>query len=148
MLSEHGYSISLSTNLSTEEACHRLRDALRNEGLELAGEVDLSKKIESHTGLAFGTYKILNVWCPFATFHALLAIPEAGLFVPFHLVVESRGKQTSVTVVNPEWLATVIDRVGFRLLAKHVGVRLRHALATLETVEVTRRELEPRVAKG
>ena len=146
MLTEHGYSISLLTNLSTEETCNRLRDALRNEGLELAGEVDLSKKIESHTGLAFSTYRILNVWCPFATFHALLAIPEAGLFVPFHLVIASHNQQTSVTVVNPDWLATVIDRIGFRLLAKHVGAKLRRALAALETTEESCPELKQGVA--
>lgn len=148
MFSEHGYSISLLTTLSTEEACHRLRDALRNEGLELAGEVDLSKKIENHTGLAFSTYRILNVWSPCATFHALLAIPEAGLFVPFHLVVESRGKETSVTVVNPDWLANIVDRIGFRMLAKDVGAKLRRALSTLEASEATRKESRAIFAKS
>ncbi len=148
MIAEHGYSIHLLTNLSTEETCHRLRNALRNEGLELAGEVNLSRKIESHTGLPFRTYTILNVWSPSATFHALLAIPEAGLFVPFHLVVASHEGQTSVMVVNPDWLANIVDRVGFRLLAKDVAAKLRRALATLEIVEETRRELELRVAKG
>ena len=148
MVVQHAYSIGLLTNLSPEETCHRLRDALRNEGLELAGEVDLSKKIESHTGLAFSTYRILNVWCPFATFHALLAIPEAGLFVPFHLVVESRGKETSVTVINPDWLMNIVDRVGFRMLAKDVGAKLRRSLSTLEASETTRKEAQATFAKS
>lgn len=146
MFAQHGYSIRVLTKLSTEETCHRLRNALRDEGLELAGEVDLSRRIESYTGLAFPTYRILNVWCPYATFHALLAIPEAGLFVPFHLVVASDNGRTSVTVVNPAWLANIVDRIGFRLLAKDVGAKLKRALSTLEMTEESCRELKQGVA--
>jgi uncharacterized protein (DUF302 family) len=146
MFGQHGYLIRVLTKLSTEETCHCLRNALRHEGLELAGEVDLSRKIKSYTGLDFPTYTILNVWCPFATFHALLAIPEAGLFVPFHLVVASDNGQTSVSVVNPDWLATIVDRIGFRLLAKDVGAKLRRALSALETTEESCRELKQGVA--
>lgn len=148
MLSNQGHSIRLLTTLSEEETCRRLRAALREEELEVADEIDLSKEIERYTGLSLGKYTILSVWCPFATFQALLAIPEAGIFVPFHLVVTSYQQQTLVTAVNLDWLAQVIDRLGFRLLAKDVSARLRRALRSLEASEVTQEELETRTAAG
>lgn len=127
-----GYSIRLLTSLSEEETCRRLRVALRKEGLELEQEVDVSGEIQKHIGLSLRKYIILSVWSPIATYQALLAIPEAGIFVPFHLVVASHDGQTMVTAVNPDWLAQVVDRLGFRLLAKDVSARLRRALKVLE----------------
>ncbi len=136
------------TTLNEEETCRTLRQALRKEGLEVTEEVDLSQEIEKHIGLSLRKYIILSVWSPLATYQALLAIPEAGLFVPFHLAVTSHRGQTLVLVVNPEWLAQVIDRIGFRLLAKDVSAKLKRALGTLEASEVTREELETPAAMG
>lgn len=47
---------------------------------------------------------------------ALPALPGAGVFVPFHLVVASGEGQTFVGAVNPDWLAQGVDRLGFRLI--------------------------------
>ncbi len=137
MVFNQEHSTRLLTTLSEEETCRALRRALRKEGLEVSEEVDLSDEIESHIGLSLRKYIILSVWSPLATYQALLAIPEAGLFVPFHLAVTSHRGQTLVMVVNPEWLAQVVDRIGFRLLAKDVSAKLKRALETLGAWEVT-----------
>jgi uncharacterized protein (DUF302 family) len=132
----------LLTTLTEEETCRTLRRALRKEGLKVSEEVDLSREIERHIGLSLRKYINLSVWSPLATYQAMLAIPEAGLFVPFHLAVTSHQGKTLVMVVNPEWLAQVIDRIGFRLLAKDVSAKLKRARASLEASEVTQEELE------
>lgn len=132
MISNQGHSYWLLTSLSEEETCRMLRAALRKEGLEVAGEANVSREIERHIGLALRKYIILSVWSPLATYQALLAIPEAGIFVPFHIAVTSRDGQTLVMAVNPDWVARVIDRTGFRLLAKDLSERLRRALRALE----------------
>lgn len=146
MVFNQEHSIRVLTTLSEEETCRTLRRALRKEGLEVTEEVDLSKEIERHIGLSLRKYIILSVWSPLATYQALLAIPEAGLFVPFHLAIASHNGQTLVMVVNPDWLALVIDRIGFRLLAKEVSARLRRALTALEGSVVAEHELELRLA--
>lgn len=127
MISNQGYSTRLLIGLSEEEICRTLRQALRKEGLEVAEEVDLSGEIERHTGLSLRKYTIMSVRSPLATYQALLAIPETGLFVPFHLAVASHNGQTLVMVVNPDWLAQVVDRIGFRVLEKEVSAKLRRA---------------------
>lgn len=132
MIGDNGYSIRIGTALSPEAACRALRTALRDEGLEVSNEVDLSRDIEKHIGLSFRKYFILSVWSPIATYQALLAIPEAGIFVPFHIAVTSRDGQTFVMAMNPNWLARWIDRIGFRLLAKDVSARLNRALRALD----------------
>lgn len=136
------HSIRMITSLGEEETCRVLRTALREQGLEVTDEVDLSEEIERHIGLSLHKYIVLSVWSPLATYQALRAIPEAGLFVPFHLAVASHHGQTLVMAVNPDWLAQVIDRIGFRLLAEEVSAKLRRALRALEASEVTREELE------
>lgn len=142
MNSNQKYATRLLTGLSEEETCRTLRQALRKEGLEVGEAVDLSREIEKHIGLSLRKYTILSVWSPLATYQALLAIPEAGLFVPFHVAVASHNGQTLVMVVNPDWLAEVVDRIGFRLLAKEVSAKLRRALRALEAAEVTSPGLE------
>jgi len=142
MISKQEYSTRVLTSLSEEETCRTLRQALRKEGLEVTQEVDLSEKIERHIGLSLSKYAIFSVWSPLATYQALLTMPEAGLFVPFHLAITSLNGQTLVMVVNPDWLAQMIDRIGFRLLAKEVSAKLRRALRALKASEVTREELE------
>jgi len=119
------------TTLSEEETCRALRRALRTEGLELTEVADLSKEIERHIGLSPRKYIVLSIWSPLATYEPLLANPEAGLFVPLHLAVASCQGQTLVMVVNPDWLAQVIDRIGFRLMAKEISTKLMRALAVL-----------------
>lgn len=142
MICNDGRSYWLLTSLSEEETCHALRTALRNEGLEVATEVDVSRDIERHIGLSFRKYFILIVWSPLATYQALLAIPEAGLFVPFHIAVTSRDGETFVMALDPEWLARWIDRIGFRLLVKDVSARLDRALRSLDGTATTKRSLE------
>ncbi len=145
MICNQGHSFWLLTSLSEEETCRKLRAALRMQGLEVAEQIDLSKEIAKHIGLSVSKYFILSVWSPLATYQALLAIPEAGLFVPFHVAVTSRNGRTLVMVVNPDWLARVVDRIGFRLLAKDLSGRLSRALQTLEPIETSQEELEGRM---
>lgn len=148
MISNQKYSTRVLTALSEEEACRTLRHALRNEGLEVAEEVDLSEEIERHIGLSLRKYTILSVWSPQATYQALLAIPEAGLFVPFHVAVASHNGQTLIMVVNPDWLAQVVDRIGFRLFAKDLSAKLKRALQALDVSEASREEFETPTAAG
>lgn len=136
------YSMQVLTNLSEKDACRALRQALRKEGLEVSEEVDFSSEIESRIGLSLPTYTTMRVWRPLETYQALLATPEAALFVPIQLAVVARDGRTLVMVVNPNWLAQVLDRISFRLLAKEVSTRIRHALRALEQPQSTHVELE------
>jgi len=129
MLSSNGFSIRFLTNLSQKEACKRLRAALKTEGLEVVDQVDLSGHIENRTGLTLSKYKVLTVCSSFETYYALLASPEAGIFLPFHVVVTPYQGKTLIAVVEPEWLAEVVDNLRFRLLAVEVSEKYKRALA-------------------
>jgi uncharacterized protein (DUF302 family) len=134
-LSNNGFSIRLLTSLSQKEACKRLTAALKNEGLEVVDQIDLSGHIENRTGLTLGKYTVLTVCSSFETYYALLASPEAGVFLPFHVVVTPYHGKTLIAAVEPEWLAAVVDNLSFRLLATEVSEDYQRALAALQASE-------------
>ena len=138
------FSVRLLTTLSQEEACHRLRISLKEQDLDIMEEVDLAARVRNRTGLSFGEYTILTVWSPLTAYHALLAIPEAGAFIPFHLVVCSYRGKTLISYVSPEWLAEAIDRIEFRLMANEISTKLERAVSALDVAEPTCREPELR----
>jgi uncharacterized protein (DUF302 family) len=146
MFSNQRFAIRLLTSLSHRETCRRLRAALENEGLEVVAEVDLSKHIENHTGLTLQKYTVLTVCSSLETYHALLADPEAGIFLPFHVVVTPYFQKTLVAAVAPEWLGEVVDKLSFRLLAIDASEKYRRALSTLETAKGAHPEAEPKLA--
>ncbi len=148
MLLNQGFSIRLLTSLSQRETCRRLRAALEKEGLEVVDEVNLSRHIEDHTGLTLQKYTVLTVCSSLETYHAILADPEAGIFLPFHVVVTPYRQKTLVAAVAPEWLGDVVDKLSFRLLAIDASEKYRRALAALETPEGSHPESEPKLAVG
>ena len=85
-------------------------------------------EINNSLGLSQGQYTILSVWNSIAAYQALLAIPEAGVFIPIHIVVTIHEGQTLVSVMDPEWLTEAVDRLGFQVLAKDLAARLRRVL--------------------
>lgn len=146
MLPNNGFSIRLLTSLSQKEACKRLRAALRNEGLEVLDQVDLSGHIENRTGLTLSRYTVLTVCSSFETYFALLAGPEAGIFLPFHVVVTPYHGKTLIAVVEPEWLAEAVDNLSFRLLANRVSEKYQRALAALQIAEGAPAIFEPKLS--
>lgn len=141
VLRSEEHSIQVLTGFTVKEACRELRTVLKDEGLEVGEELNISRKIHDHTGLVSPEYVIVDVWSPLATRQALLAMPEAGVFVPFHLVVASREAQTLVMAVDPDWLAQIVDRLCFRVLVNDLFERLKRALARLEEPRIARSEL-------
>lgn len=139
------FSVRLLTAISQAEACRRLRISLHEQDLDIMDELDLSSRVKDRTGLSFGEYTILMVWFPLPAYHALLATPEAGAFIPFHLVVCSCQGKTLVSYVSPEWLAETIDRIEFRLMAKDIAIRLERAVSVLEGEKAICREPELRL---
>jgi uncharacterized protein (DUF302 family) len=146
MISNQRFSIRLLTSLSQKEACKRLRVALEKEGLEVLDQVDLSGHIENRTGLTLGKYTVLTVCSSLETYYALLVGPEAGIFLPFHVVVTPYHEKTLIAVVEPEWLAEVVDTLSFRLLATEVSEKYRRALAALQTFEGTPEKSERKLS--
>jgi uncharacterized protein (DUF302 family) len=148
MLSNNGFSIRFLTSLSQKEACKRLTAALKNEGLEVVDQVDLSGHIENRTGLTLSKYKVLTVCSSLETYCALLASPEAGIFLPFHVVVTPYHGKTLIAVVEPEWLAEVVDNLSFRLLAIEISEKYKRALAALQTFEGAPEKAEQKMSVG
>jgi len=135
MLSNQGLSIRLWTNLSEDVVCRRVGELVRQEGLEVASQMDASGLIESETGLRLEKFTILNVWNPLASYYALLASPEAGFFVPFRIVVASYHGGTLVAAMNPRWLAELadaIDKLSFELLVTEISAKFGRILRALE----------------
>ena len=146
MLSNNRFSIRFLTSLSQKEACKRLTAALKKEGLEVVDQVDLSGYIENRTGLTLSKYKVLTVCSSLGTYYALLASPEAGIFLPFHVVVTPYHGKTLIAVVEPEWLAEVVDNLSFRLLAIEISEKYKRALAALQSSEKAPEKAEQKLS--
>ena len=146
MLSNNRFSIRFLTSLSQKEACKRLTAALKKEGLEVVDQVDLSGYIENRTGLTLSKYKVLTVCSSLGTYYALLASPEAGIFLPFHVVVTPYHGKTLIAVVEPGWLAEVVDNLSFRLLAIEISEKYKRALAALQSSEKAPEKAEQKLS--
>lgn len=89
-----------------------------------------------------GKYTVLTVCSSLETYHALLVGPEVGVFLPFHVVVTPYHEKTMIAIVEPEWLAAVVDNISFRLLATDISEKYKRALARFQTSESTHEESE------
>ncbi len=74
--------------------------ALKDRGLRVAGQLDVSKRVERSLGIAVQPCRIIFVLPNPISSETARFQPWAGAFLPFHIVVSSQGDQTEILVEN------------------------------------------------
>lgn len=129
---ERNYLFSTKLNGSFNEAVKGVKKALREAGFEVISEIKFSDLIEDRLGIKVKKYLILEILNPFMAYESLLSVLEAGLFVPFRVVVfEDSDGNITASLFNPKETARFTENTVFKLIAAEASEKLRNAIGSL-----------------
>lgn len=127
------YGFKKTVDLSVEEADHRVREALKEEGFGVLTEIDVRTTLKNKLDVDFKPYKILGACNPPLAHKALSAEMDIGLLLPCNVIVyEGDEEGTSVVaVINPQIQLGITGRDDIQPLADEVGQRMKRVLDAL-----------------
>ena len=129
------YGIKIAVHLPHEEAVARITDALKAEGFGVLTTIDMQATLRAKLGREFRKYVILGACNPPLAYRALQAELEVGLLLPCNVIVYENGPADTVVAAMAPLAVLGIggETAALQSVAHEADVRLRRALATLET---------------
>jgi len=127
------YGIHVTVDCGMEEAEQRTIAALKDEGFGVLTEIDVQATLKEKIDVDRKPYKILGACNPKLANEALQAEPDLGLLLPCNVVIrEEDDGSTTVAIVDPAAMFTVVDKPEMEALAKDVRVRFEHIMAAIK----------------
>lgn len=111
----------------------RIKKVLKETNFEVISEINFSELIEDRLGVKVNKYFLLEILNPFIAYQFLLIEPEAGLFIPFRLVIcEDNSESITVFVLDPEEATNLTDNAILKLIADEAYEKLINTFASLQ----------------
>lgn len=127
------YGINLTVDYSMDEAEHRVVSALKEEGFGVLTEIDVKGVLKKKINVDRKPYKILGVCNPVLANKALQAEPDLGLLLPCNIVIrEEENGSTTVAMVNPAAMFSIIDKPEMEVMAKEVRKSFERVMAAIK----------------
>jgi uncharacterized protein (DUF302 family) len=128
-------NFTLTAHLPTTpyaEAIVKVKEALAKEGFGVLTEIDVRSTMKTKLNVDERDYIILGACSPSLAHHALSALPAIGLLLPCNVVVAADDNSGStVGVINPVSLFSILDIQGLTPLAEEVLEKLTRAVESL-----------------
>lgn len=129
-------SAGLSTRLTTrfDDAVHRTRDALAQNGFSVLTEVDIRAELQARLGVEMEDYLILGACNPALAYRAISLDREIGLLLPCNVLVRADPGEPGTVIVDamdPGLLIEVTGEASLITVAAEVTDSLRAAIAAL-----------------
>ncbi|MEO6097358.1 MAG: DUF302 domain-containing protein [Fibrobacteria bacterium] len=105
-----GYALTLK-GFDFADAKGEVMDALNLEGFVELSEIDVKETLKESLGIEFRNYLIVGVWHPELAYEALGAEPNAGLLIPYNVVLQDRIEAEGI-VVSLQSPALLMAKVG------------------------------------
>ena len=118
-----GYTLSVTTDLSFEQAVERTRAELREEGFGVLCDIDVQATLREKLGVEEEPYVILGACNPPLAHRALAAEPDLGVLLPCN-VVYVRAGVTHVAAIDPERMLSIVDNPALEPVAAEVREKL------------------------
>jgi uncharacterized protein (DUF302 family) len=116
-----------------EEAEQRTLEALKAEGFGVLTEIDVKAVLKKKIDVDRKPYKILGACNPVLANKALIEEPDLGLLLPCNVVIrEEEDGSTTVAIVDPEAMFTVVDKPAMAEMAKEVREKFDRIMAAIE----------------
>lgn len=125
------YGTSVTLDVPFADAVDRVRAALREQGLGVLTEIDVTAILRARLGEQMEDYIILGACNPPAAHWALGIDRSIGLLLPCNLVVRTTAAGTVVEALDPQVMVTMTGRPELKPVADEVAGRLADALAAL-----------------
>ena len=122
------YGITVTTDLSFDEAVARTREALQEQGVGVLTEIDVQATLKSKLDLDMEQYLILGACNPQLAHQALDVDRDIGLLLPCNVVVRRSGDATLVQALDPRVMVSVPGRPELQPVADEATARLAAAL--------------------
>ena len=118
------YGIHINVDCGMDEAEQKTREALKAGGFGVLTEIDVKKTLKEKIDVDRKPYKILGACNPELANDALNAEPDLGLLLPCNVIIrEEEDGSTTVAIVDPEAMFTIVGKPEMEAMAKDVRVR-------------------------
>ena len=127
------YGIHITVDCGMDEAEQRAREALKAGGFGVLTEIDVKKTLKEKIDVDRRPYKILGACNPKLANEALNAEPDLGLLLPCNVIIrEEEDGSTTVAIVDPEAMFTVVGKPEMEAMAKDVRVRFEAIMEAIK----------------
>ncbi|MFC3897685.1 DUF302 domain-containing protein [Lentzea rhizosphaerae] len=130
------YDLTITLDLSYEDAVPAVRAALKEQGFGVLTEIDVRATMREKLDAEVEPYVILGACNPPLAHRALEIDRTIGLLLPCNVVVRADNGGTLVQALDPNVMTELTGREELRPVAEEAGRRLRAALDSL-TSQVT-----------
>ncbi|MCP2247310.1 DUF302 domain-containing protein [Lentzea aerocolonigenes] len=130
------YDLTITLDLSYEDAVPAVRAALKEQGFGVLTEIDVRATMREKLDAEVEPYVILGACNPPLAHRALESDRTIGLLLPCNVVVRADNRGTLVQALDPNVMTELTGREELRPVAEEAGKRLRAALDSL-TSQVT-----------
>ncbi len=125
--------------VSFDEAKACVVAALKAEGFGVLTEIDVASTLKAKLGVDFRRYVILGACNPNLAHQALSTDLGMGLLLPCNACVWEDGDSTTVSIVRPEAMFSMVDNETMRPLMQDAEQRLQRALQAITAGAVEQR---------
>ncbi|MFC3897107.1 DUF302 domain-containing protein [Lentzea rhizosphaerae] len=125
------YDLTITLDLSYEDAVPAVRAALKEQGFGVLTEIDVRATMRMKLDAEVEPYVILGACNPPLAHRALEVDRTIGLLLPCNVVVRADNGRTLVQALNPNVMTEMTGREELRPIAEEAGERLRAALDSL-----------------
>jgi len=126
------YGMSQLYNGSVAEAEAAITEALKEVGFGVLTRIDVADTLKKKIDYDRSPYVILGACNPKVASQALEMEEELGLLLPCNVIVyENASGETTVSIIEPEAMLSVVGRDDMNVLAKEIRALLQKALASL-----------------
>ncbi len=127
------YGIHVTVDCGVEEAEQKAIAALKAEGFGVLTEIDVKAVLKNKIDVDRKPYKILGACNPVLANKALQAEPDLGLLLPCNVVIrEEDGGSTTVAIVDPAAMFTVVNKPEMEEMADEVRVIFERIMAVIK----------------
>jgi uncharacterized protein (DUF302 family) len=129
------HAITVTTDLSFEQALQTTREHLSDEGFGILTEIDLAATLKAKLGADLPPQVILGACRPPLAHAAIQAEPSIGVFLPCNVVVrvDDTGR-TVVEAMNPEFMTQIGSGAALAEVAADAKARITRALEAVAAV--------------
>ena len=128
-MTELGFQIRLA--LPYETALERAIEALKAEGFGVLTQIDVKETMKKKLDVDFQKYAILGACNPALAHKALTTRPEIGLLLPCNVIVYEQDGQTTVSIIDPLSMFSVIQDAGLEPVVEEARQRLQRVAQAL-----------------
>jgi uncharacterized protein (DUF302 family) len=127
-----GYYFKTVLDCPFDEAIHRVKDVLQQEGFGILSEIDVQNALKKKLDVDFKKYVILGACNPHFAYQALQAEEKIGTMLPCNVIILAKDNgQSEIAAIDPIASMQAIANPQLQDIAHQVRSKLKKVIANL-----------------